>query len=367
MNVLIIRPNTSDFGKVGSYNVQEVGLAISLQKKGYNATVLFAHKAVKKVEVDKTYGFVYYLPHISFGLHGIFRTKILGSFNPDIVIMFSDNQLWAKNIIKWCKKHHVRCVNYFGAVLSDNPRFINQFYTKLILIRNRKSYRYTTNYAKTKKVEKELNKHNIRCDGVIPVGLDTSILSDKKAIDYNVRKSLGFDNKKKIVLFVGRLVDYKRPLLVIDIAKKIIEDDPDYMFLVIGEGPLKEKIIKSIVDYKLSDKIILLGRVPYNNMYKYFISSDCLINLSKKEIFGMTILEAMYYGVPVVAQYAPGPADIIENEKNGFLIDSDDANYWSKTICKACNNHHLKEASIERINSYFTWDILCTSFLYNKI
>lgn len=136
--LVIIRLNVGDFGKIGTYNVQEVGLANALTSLGHAVSVLYLNRDVKRITRDESYDFVFYLPHKSIGLHGIFDVKILESFCPEEIIVFSDNQLWSKNVIYWCKNRKIPCVHYFGAVLSNNNFWINQIYTKLILFRNKR-------------------------------------------------------------------------------------------------------------------------------------------------------------------------------------------------------------------------------------
>jgi 1,2-diacylglycerol 3-alpha-glucosyltransferase len=60
-------------------------------------------------------------------------------------------------------------------------------------------------------------------------------------------------------------------------------------------------------------------------MWQYFGATDAMVNLNTGEIFGMAILEAMYYGCPVVARHAPGPDYIIEDGVDGLLGADDDA------------------------------------------
>ncbi len=109
MKIVILRLNTGDFGKIGTYNVQEVGIANALIKMGHKVNVLFLHRNTTRIIEDETYNFVYYLPHKTFLMHGIFNTNLLDKFAPERVILVSDNQLWAKNVILWCKaiKFHV--------------------------------------------------------------------------------------------------------------------------------------------------------------------------------------------------------------------------------------------------------------------
>lgn len=364
MNVVILRLNVGDFGKIGSYNVQEVGLGKSLMSYGCTVNVLYTHKDVKMVTKDETYDFVYYLPHKSFGLHGIIDVNLLSIFNPDAFILFSDNQLWAKNVILWCNKQNIPCIHYFGGVLSNNKKILNQLYTKLILFRNRRSYEFSINIAKTKSVKSELEKHHIKCNGVINVGLDDSVLEDKRNLDVDIRKELGLSDNDLIILFVGRLAEDKRPLAALDILKEMLKRTPNVKLIMIGHGVMKSRIDNKILELGISDKVIQINNVPYDEMYKYMVASDCCINLSHVEIFGMTILESMYYGLPVIAHSAPGPNEIITNEESGFLLSTDDCSAWCDKILTAINKREsISNKAHERIKNSFIWRVIAKQYL----
>lgn len=368
MKIVILRPNTGDFGKIGTYNVQEVGMANALMKMGHKVDVLFFHRDTSRIIRDETYDFVYYLPHKTFLMHGIFDTNLLEEFAPDRVIMMSDNQLWAKNVILWCKKKNIPCVHYFGNVLSDNPNWKNQLYTKLILRRNLKSYNYSINVAKTEAVKNEMLKYNVPFSRVIHVGLDREVLSKKQNRDLNIRRELGIAEDEIAILFVGRLVDYKKPILACKILQELLKRGVKGKLYIIGKGVLEDQLKDYIDKNNLNENIIYLERVPYENMYKYMVSCDTYINLSSKEIFGMTVLEALYYGIPVVANHAPGPDVIIENGISGYLCDyGDDPVKWADQINIAINNKEMLSVNgRKRIEEHFMWDSLVGEFLKNK-
>jgi len=365
MNIVILRTNTGDFGKIGSYNVQEVGLANSFIKMGHSVSVLFLHKNVLNISKDEFYNFVYYLPHRTFLMHGIFDTNLLEQFHPDLVLHFSDNQLWAKNVIYWCKKRDIKCIQYFGNVLSDNPCWVNQLYTKVILYRNRKSYNYSINIAKTEKVKDELLKHNIPFHKIINVGLDGELLNHNRNRDNKMRVSVGINDDEIVLLFIGRLVDYKKPVLACKILQSLQEKGIKSRLIIIGKGELEDTLNKYIDENKLGKSILWKKNVPYNEIYRYMLSSDVFLNLSPKEIFGMAILEAMYYGLPVVANYAPGPNVIIENQISGYLCDfGDDVDKWANIVLKAYNERFMIASnSHKRIKAKFMWDSLAEEFL----
>lgn len=364
MKIVIVRLNTSNFGKIGTYNVQEVGLAKALMNKGFDVNVIFLHRDVKSIITDEKYSFVFYIPHLTFGLHGIFKTNILSRFNPDLIIMWSDNQLWAKNVIYWCKKRKIKIIQYFGAVLSDNPGFLHWFYTKLILLRNKKSYNYSINFAKTSKVKREMEHNKIRCDAICNICLDQSILSDKKSIDYERRAEIGYSKKDKIILFIGRMDTEKRPILACEILSELLQYDQNYKMIIIGKGRLSRRVDDFIISHSLSNYVKHIERVEYHKIADYMLSSDCFINLSKIEIFGMALLEAMFYGTLVVAQTAPGPSDFITDNVNGRLINSDCPGEFAKIINNTINsNTSLQKKAISTITNNYLWDSRIPLFL----
>lgn len=364
MNIVILRTNSSDFGKVGSYNVQEIGLANALRKKGHNVSVLYLNRKTKKIVVDEKYSFVYYLPHISLGLHGIFNVNILSVFCPEKIILFSDNQLWAKNVILWSNRKNIECIQYFGAVLSNTPFWLNQLYTKLILLRNRKSYKLSINVAKTTEVQAEMERLNVSCERVINIGLDVDLLEAERNLDIHIRDELGLSRDDVALLFVGRLSDYKRPLAVCDVLRTMLDKHPNTVLVLIGQGEMEEELNRRIIELGLEKNIIRKKNVPYNEMYKYMVACDCCINMSHVEIFGMTILESMYYGLPIVAHTAPGPNEIIEDGVSGYLCASDDPAMWVELIEKAINNReNVSIAAHESIVRNFIWDNIAERFL----
>lgn len=368
MKIVILRLNTGDFGKIGTYNVQEVGIANALIKMGHKVNVLFLHRNTTRIIEDETYNFVYYLPHKTFLMHGIFNTNLLDKFAPERVILVSDNQLWAKNVILWCKANKIPCVHYFGNVLSDNPNWKNQLYTKLILFRNIKSYNYSINVAKTDAVKNEMLRNKVPFSRIIHVGLDRDVLSTKRNKDYAIRHELGIDDNEIVLLFVGRLIDYKKPILACEILQEMLNRGINAKLFIIGKGALEEELAKYINKNDLTSKVIWLKSVPYKNMYRYMVACDICINLSSKEIFGMTVLEALYYGVPVVASHAPGPDVIIEDGISGYLCDyGDNAAKWANKISLAIQNRdYLSKNAHIRIEKNFMWERVADEFLKNK-
>ncbi|MBU1145348.1 MAG: glycosyltransferase family 4 protein [Firmicutes bacterium] len=366
MNIVIIRTNVSDFGKIGTYNVQEIGLANSLKELGHKVDVIYLYKKVNKIELDSTYNFVWHLPNRHFGLHGIFDLTLLEQFEPNKIILFSDNQLYSRNIIFWAKKRKIKCIVYWGAVLSTTPKIINKIYTYIIYIRNRRSYKYSLNVAKTSTVAKEMKKLKIVCNNVINIGLDNKLLREFSADLNSTRDKLKINKNDKLILFIGRLEEAKKPLFAIDLILNLVKKDSSFKLLMIGKGSLLEKVQQKIIDSTISNNVILIDSIKNYEIHKYIMISNCFINLSSIEIFGMAMLEAMYYGIPVIAKDAPGPREFIINNSTGFILNNYDINDWINCILLVMSDTKTIVRNARKlVTDKFTWNN--NAILFDKL
>ncbi len=109
-----------------------------------------------------------------------------------------------------------------------------------------------------------------------------------------------------------------------------LPDHPDWKILIAGEGEEKDKIIKIIEKYNLRQQIQLLGFV--NNLDEFFSQVSVLVYPSRTpESFGITVLEALGRGIPVVASNIGALPEIIEHGKTGFLVEAS-ATAWIQCL-----------------------------------
>lgn len=186
---------------------------------------------------------------------------------------------------------------------------------------------------------------------------DTSF-NIKSKVFYNPLPEIehGFSNlSNNSLIFVGRL-DFKHKGLeyLIEILKKVLENDKSIKCLIVGDGPDKEKLLKLIKRAKIGENVIFIGKS--DNVYQYYESADVLLQTSRWEGFGMTIIEAMSCGLPVISFHNYGPDEIIRDNKDGYLINKYDINDFSSKIIGILNNKYLKKtfskSAIERSEQF---------------
>jgi glycosyltransferase involved in cell wall biosynthesis len=138
---------------------------------------------------------------------------------------------------------------------------------------------------------------------VVPIGV-TDVAhtpADIDAIAPALRERL---SGKRLVLAVGRLVPYKGFHVLIDAASKIV---PDAVVVIVGTGPLQSELETQIAANGLEDKVVLAGRQDSNALRSLFQRADlfCLPSVERSEAFGVVLIEAMSYALPVVTTQVP--------------------------------------------------------------
>lgn len=366
MKLGIIRLYCGNSGKKGFYNIQEIGLAKSLVRKGVCVDVFFLSSDIKEKiiieEIEDNIRLITLKSKKIFN-HGVIRLNILDKFNLDIIHLLSDNQLLAPNVIKYCKNKKIPYYCYVGTIESDSNNFIKKKFMDLLARRNLYAYKNSKIICKTYEIEEKLKSKGVMDTRVIPVGLDLDIIPKIDLSNDEIKSEFGISNDNKLLLFVGRLEEYKKPLEFIGLMRSISENSSKYKGIMIGDGSLKSEVIQKIKEYKLENVVLLIDKVSNKEIHKYYKISDAFINLNNNEIFGMSILEAMYQGCPVIAHSAPGPNFIINSGENGFLVNSYDNKVWFNTIEDTINKSNIKINAQKKIVEELNWNKISEKFM----
>jgi len=189
----------------------------------------------------------------------------------------------------------------------------------------------------SKKIEEELINCNFLKSKIylIPNGVDIkrfTIFEGKKML----KEKYGFGNKK-IVVFVGRLSEEKGIEFLIQAFKNL--NIQEKYLLVLGEGPLKEKLISYAENLDISGKINFWGFCE--DVSDYLKMSDLFVLSSISEGLSNALLEAMVTGLPVVATRVSGNMDVIEDGVNGFLVEPGSPEALASAMKKILDDENL--------------------------
>lgn len=363
MKLGILCTMLNSFGKKGFYNSQEIGLGRQLHDMGHNVII---YKGVRKSEPyveDKLEDglTVRYIPLSRFGVHGYISTSELDD-DLDGLLCFSDQQLFIPHVYRFCKKHGICFAPYVGTTFSVYPTLRGKIMNVLSGIGTLRLYRKMPVLAKTESAKKELENLGA-CDiRIAPVGLDPHVLrSDyKEHSKAELRREYGFDPDDVVLCSVARMEIDKRTTDLIEVLYKA-RDRKKFRLLLVGRGPLREQVDQKIREYGLQDRVTILDRVPFDDMWKIYRLSDYYINMSTVEIFGMAIMEAVYYGASVAARKALGPSLTLNGLRGHCLCESDDA--VIEWICGPYPSGKDLDESSQKIITNFSWKKCAEEYL----
>lgn len=196
--------------------------------------------------------------------------------------------------------------------------------------------------APTEKVKNSLRSYGLKNKiAVIPTGIDLSV--HKKSFDLddikNLKKSLGIDLHKKVLLFLGRIAQEKNLLEIVYNFKYLVKDDDSFVLLIAGDGPYKKELENIVSEFNLERRVFFTGMIKPSDTYKYYRLSDIFISASNSETQGLTYIEAMVNGLPEVVKYDDCLKGLLEEGKNGFYFSN--AEEFKRGINKIFENSEI--------------------------
>lgn len=189
--------------------------------------------------------------------------------------------------------------------------------------------------------------------------------------DKKLRENLGISKDDIVLICVGRLVKIKAHEVLIDAFKLLQDLERPIKLLIVGDGPEREKVEQIIVGLDLRKNIIMLG--PRDDIPDLLKISDCFVLTSRSEGLSCSIIEAMASGLPVVATNVGGNSELIEEGKNGYLVQVDDSVALADGVKKIILNISIKKKYGERssaiIRNQYSLDLMIENYvnLYNEM
>lgn len=191
----------------------------------------------------------------------------------------------------------------------------------------------------------------------------------------NIRKKpVSREREGKVVLSVGRFVEYKGMRYVIDAAGYLPDD---YEVRIVGDGPLRPELEKRIAGQGLAGKVSLLGELEDGALADAYNDCDLFVlgSIMKSEAFGIVQLEAMSCGKPVVATRIPGSGVSWVNEDGVSGLDVSPCNpeALAQAIVSICGDPadyiRFSAGARRRFEKFFTLDAMLDGVLsvYDKL
>lgn len=154
-------------------------------------------------------------------------------------------------------------------------------------------------------------------------GIDESkVFTVHNAVDFSGRKEVESDRtiKNKVVTFLGRITFQKGPEYFIEAANKVLKKMPNVHFVMAGSGDMMNRMVRRVGRLGIGSKFHFTGFLKGDEVNQMYARSDVYVMPSVSEPFGISPLEAMRTGVPVIISKQSGVAEVL---KHAFKI-----NFW---------------------------------------
>ncbi|UYU39326.1 glycosyltransferase family 4 protein [Bacteroides salyersiae] len=370
MHLVIIRTSLS-YVDSQTYNIQEIGLAKELIKQGVAVSLILPGETELENH-DNDYSIYYLTCKMLQQSIGFYEKlwKTLDRIQPDIIQIHEIGMFMSLYTLMWSRKNSIPCVLIQGTYEPTRKPLqrileclFNMTFGKYILThvnaigcKTPRAMEYLRKYSRFQKME------------VTAIGLDMSNFDQCYTVTVDWREELQISSSTKILLYIG-VVENRRH---VELLLEIIENLPDiYTLIIVGEGSQKEVLKKRTEQSVYKSRVKWLSRMTQKELVGIYKIADLFLLASDYEIYGMVILESMYWKVPVLSTATGGGVAIIRNNENGWIIDSFSLQDWVNKIEKIFSDsfsyNSIVETAYRDVVEKYTWEHISSNFmrLYN--
>lgn len=181
--------------------------------------------------------------------------------------------------------------------------------------------------APTGKVETTLRNYRMEQPiYVIPTGIPMEKIRRPFSEEekQELKRELNIPKEKKIIASIGRVGLEKNLDEIADYFIYLSRKHNDIVWLIGGDGPYRKELQSRIARLHLSDSVIFTGMIAPDEIYRYYKLADVFVSASISETQGLTYVEALMAGTPLVCRKDSCLEDILEEGKNGYYFEKEE-------------------------------------------
>lgn len=194
---------------------------------------------------------------------------------------------------------------------------------------------------------------------VVPNGYDSEEIEQART------KIKNRDKKDKRIAYVGRLCPVKDPLTLIKSLEIVLDGGINAQLSLVGGGSLLAELKRYCHDNLLFPHVAFVGQVDHQTALECIANSDLLVLSSLAEGMPLVLIEAMALGKPVVATRVGGICELVEDRKNGILVEPRSPQQMAIAISEIMTNTAIADSlssnAYEKAKS-FTWEKVCEDY-----
>ncbi len=180
----------------------------------------------------------------------------------------------------------------------------------------------------------------------VPLGVNMDLFAPRPP------QSRAAGTDRPLILYVGRL-SQEKDLAVLFEAFQLLSQRGPYQLCIVGDGPLRPQTERFV---RTTAHAVYAGMIPYGErLAEIYATADVLALPSRNETFGLTILEALASGIPVVAINQGGPTNLLHARVGALAAPGDPVDFADK-LARVLEDKSLAEQCRAYVAEYFSWD-----------
>lgn len=302
----------------------DVKHVVSFERKPFKANNLRAIKQLKKIINEEKFNIIHCHTPMGSVVTRIAAMKARKKYNTKVIYTAHGFHFFkGAPLINWM-------------VFYPVEKWLSN-YTDCLITINKEDYNLANNKFKAKQIEL-----------VNGVGVDKNKFNFEMSTEekHDLRKKLGLKDDDFVMTIVGELNKNKNQIMAIETMRKLTKKDNKIKLLLVGTGELEEYYKNKVKEYDLEGNVIFAGY--RKDIPKLLKISNCLLSISLREGLPVNVMEAKINLTPVIATKCRGNIDLIENQKDGLIIENN-SEELEDAIFKIKKGFSIKSNDISKI------------------
>lgn len=297
-------PHDSDYEDEDQNILRLPGLDLK-KMYGYRASAIYSIKGMKELK-EFAPDIIHIQTEFGIGIFGRIAGEIL-----NVPVCYTYHTMWA-DYSHYIVPEGFKSIDYAAKKIIEKISKVYGDTCGALIVPSVKTAQALKSYG----ISNEIN--------VVPTGLelDRFIKKDQQLVNEIIEQYRLQD--KFVVTFVGRVAQEKSIDMLLYAFRKIKNVNENIALLVVGGGPQLEELQQLAIDLDIDDVVIFTDAKENDMIPSFYHASSLFVSASLSETQGLTYIEAMASGIPVLARFDSNLEDVIENEKNGYFFESED-------------------------------------------
>jgi len=266
----------------------------------------------------------------------------LDTFAPDVIHVNTEFIIGDIGFT-YAKKRGLPAVYTFHTIWEDYALNYLPFIPEFLLFFGIKHYlkslfrRSSMVIVPTAQVEEKVRNYHIKTEiRQLPTGIDPDLFrhNEKTVEQFRLLMEEEYPviRGKRILLFAGRVAKEKNLSFIIQLFPALLAEHPDLILMIAGSGPWQDDYMAEARNCGLGDNCIFTGYLERDKLSLVYAISHIFVMPSLTETQGLVTIEAMLSGIPVVAIGAMGTVHVMGNDKGGFVVQNEPAEFKERVL-----------------------------------